>query len=88
MADDGKLELLGAIMAQNARDAAFTTNALLDSWENRALTAEVQLDLIRETIGDLLYGPYAPSAHALERALYPSSHKIEHLVDLRRKEGN
>lgn len=64
--------LVVQLMEQSARDAAFTTNALLDGYRRDAAIANATLNAVRAEIAALLDGPYAPSAARLYAALYPS----------------
>lgn len=60
------------LMAQSAADAAFTTNTLLDGYQQRNAELETELTLIHERIADLLAGPWMPSPDAIRRAICPS----------------
>ena len=80
--DPAAAEFIVRVMQQNAKDAAWTTNQLLDSYENRAKQAEATLALIRSGIGQLLDGPYMPTSHAIEAALWPSSELVQERMKL------
>lgn len=66
-------DLLGAIMTQMARDSAYTTNTLLDSYRTQAEQAQATLDAIRDRIIELFEQPYAPNPLTVLRALYPTN---------------
>ena len=68
--DDGT-RLMIAIMQQNARDAAFTTNALLEGYKRDYEEAKATVQAIRRGIIDLFAGGYMPTESAIMRALYP-----------------
>lgn len=75
--DPASMELVVRIMQQNAKDAAWTTNELLDAYKSRAEKAETTIALIRARIGALLDGPYMPTSHAIEAALWPSDKQVQ-----------
>lgn len=81
--DPASAELIVRIMQKNAADAAWTTNQLLDSYERRTKQLEATLALIRDGIGRLLDGPYMPTSHAIEAALWPSSERVEVQMELK-----
>lgn len=75
--DPAAMELVVRIMQQNAADAAWTTNQLLEFHQNRTAELEATLNLIRTRITALLGGPYMPTSHAIEAALWPSSEQVQ-----------
>lgn len=75
--DPASMELVVRIMQQNAKDAAWTTNELLHGYKSRAEEAEAALALIRARVSALLDGPYMPTSHAIEAALWPSSEQVQ-----------
>lgn len=80
--------LVVQLMQQSQRDAAFTSNVLIDSLTRETRKQEATLLLIREDMAMLLHGPYMPSAAAIEAALYPSRERVAALAeDLRIKRG-
>lgn len=54
-----------------------TTNALIDGLTEQRDKAEATVDAIREAVIQLLDGPYAPSAAAIERALWPTAEVVD-----------
>lgn len=66
-------DLIGAIMTQMARDSAYTTNTLLDSYRTQAEQAQATLAAIRDRITELFEQPYAPNPIMILRALYPTN---------------
>lgn len=75
--DPAAAELVVRIMQKNAADAAWTTNQLLDAYKDRAERAEATLGLIRANIQALLAGPYMPTSHAIEAALWPDNEQVQ-----------
>ena len=75
--DPAAMELVVRIMQQNAKDAAWTTEQLLHAYKDRAERAEATLALIRHGVGGLLNGPYMPTSHAIEAALWPASDQVQ-----------
>ena len=75
--DSAAMELVVRIMQQNAKDAAWTTEQLLHAYKDRAEKAEATLALIRRGVGALLNGPYMPTSHAIEAALWPASDQAQ-----------
>lgn len=82
--DPAAMELIVRIVQQNAADAAWTGNQLLEFYRNRTKEVEATLELIRARIGALLDGPYMPTPRAIEAALWPSS---DHVHDWRGVRG-
>jgi ABC-type phosphate/phosphonate transport system ATPase subunit len=80
--DPAASELVVRIMQQNAKDAAWTTNELLHAYKSQAEHAEAALALIRDRIGALLDGPWMPTSHAIDAALYPSREQVEEYMKL------
>lgn len=68
--------LIAALVEQNAKDAAWTANTLIESYRQQAIRAESTLAAIRDRVGHLLSGDYMPTSTALIRALYPSEELI------------
>lgn len=66
------LEFIAPLMEQNARDLAYTTNTVIDSLATECAERQAMLDVVREQVFELLDQPYAPSAAAIERALWAS----------------
>jgi hypothetical protein len=54
-----------------------TTDTLIDGLTEQRDKAEATVDAIRARVGELLDGPYAPSASAIERALWPSPEVVD-----------
>jgi hypothetical protein len=84
MTDDGReqgLELALLLMQRNATDAQWTTNALVESFQNSTQKAEATLRAVRAQVEELCSGPYAPSTAALMRALWPSEATVEYYTD-------
>lgn len=75
--DPAAMELVVRIMQQSAKDAAWTTNQLLESYQSRTAELEATLNLIRTRISALLDGPYMPTSRAIEAALWPSSEQVQ-----------
>jgi hypothetical protein len=75
--DPAAMELIVRVMQQNAKDAAWTANELLHAYKSQAEQAEATLELIRDRIYALLSGPYMPTSHAIEAALWPSREQVE-----------
>lgn len=63
---------MAALYEQSAKDAAWTTNQLIDAFRERAQRAEALVEMIRVEIGDMMSGRYMPTSAAVERALYPA----------------
>lgn len=80
------MDLFARLMEQNVRDAAYTTNALLEGYRRRADRAEATLDAIRYRMGVLFSGDYMPAEHAIMRALNPSDELIDRFMP--REEAN
>ena len=76
MTTDTSLNLVAALMEQSMADTQYATNNVIEAWRNRALDAEARLELVRREIRDLLAGRWAPSASALEGALWPTSEEV------------
>jgi len=69
------------------RDTAFTTNALIDSYKAQLVSAYAELYAIREGVSALLQGPYAPSARAIQSAVFtPEQFLLDEGRDLAAKE--
>lgn len=73
----GAQGLLAAIVSQNARDAAWTANTLIDSYQEEAAKAQATLAAIRACITEMANGDYMPTGAAFVRALYPSADVID-----------
>lgn len=71
------------LMAQSAKDAAFTTNTLLDSYQQQIAELQAELDLIRDNVSDLLGGPWMPTSDAIRQAMRPSRAQVMHVVTSR-----
>ncbi len=69
--DNDATALIINIMQQNAKDAAYTTNALLEGYKRDYERAEATVQAIRRAILNLFDGPYAPSQNSIIAALYP-----------------
>jgi hypothetical protein len=76
MAEHGIDTLVADIITAQFTASQSATNRVIDNERRRADEAEATLYLVRREIEELLAGPYAPSAWALEAALYPSQEKI------------
>lgn len=79
--------LIASLVQQNARDLAYTTNTLLDSYRQDALVAQATLLCIREVVSGLLSGDFMPTPAAIERALYPSERLVGLYVEHIRNGG-
>jgi hypothetical protein len=62
-------DVIGAMIGQS-HDAS---TRLIDSLTSQLADTHATIDAIRTSVSELLDGPYVPSAHAIERALYPSN---------------
>lgn len=69
--------LIGQLFTQMSRDAAFTSNALIDGYRGEAETNAATLRAIRATVADLLEGDYMPTPFAIIRTLYPDAATID-----------
>lgn len=74
--------LVVALIEQQAKDLAYTTNALIDGLTDQYRDARAELTMIRVSLARLLHGPYQPSSYAIQQAMYPSGDAI----DARRKQ--
>lgn len=79
--ESGAADLIGAIMAQNARDAMFATNALLERYQADADRLRAELFAVRRGISHLLRGPWMPTSDALLRSLWPTPEEIADAQD-------
>jgi hypothetical protein len=84
--DEGANELVIQLMQASSSQLNLTTNALLESYREDAITGQVTLDLIRNRIDDLFSGAYQPSQAMILRALYPAKSLIDELVQQRMSE--
>lgn len=82
VSDDGQpfSPLVGDILTAMFTDSANTTNTLLDMYESQLREARATIQLIREQVLDLVYGPFQPTTHAIEKALYPHPERLKELV--------
>lgn len=69
--------LVAEIVSANVANLAAMTDSVIADITYRAERAEAKLDLIRSAILRLTDGDWAPSTHALERALYPDDGLVE-----------
>ena len=68
--------LMAQLVSANVDSLARTTNRLIDGLTDRAQDAEATIAAIRDGVAALLEKPYAPSASAIEGALWPSDDRI------------
>lgn len=80
MTETSQRDLLHDIAFQMLHDSQATNAALIAPLWRSADRERATTELIRERIGMLLSGPYAPSEHALLKALYPDSRDVERLA--------
>lgn len=71
------VNLMAALAGMNARDAAFTGNALMEGYRKDAMWLDATLRAVRSRIFDLIEGDFMPTTNALLRALNPSDETIE-----------
>ncbi len=74
---DGVMDLLGAMVSQNARDAAYTSNTLINGYMESAETAEATLHAIRFAFEAAMDGDYMPTPGRLMAILYPSPEIVD-----------
>lgn len=73
-------DLIAAILGQMSRDAAYTTNALLEGYRTDFYRAQATLAAIRHRMAELFSGDYMPAEHAIIRALHPSDELIQRFM--------
>jgi hypothetical protein len=54
-----------------------TTRQVIDHLESQLVNKQAELEAIRTDVMHLLSGMYMPMPHMIERALFPSSQRIE-----------
>lgn len=69
--------LLAALVEQNARDAAYTTNTLIESYRSERDTLAATLKAIRCEFAAAMGGQYMPSPGRLLECIYPSDTTID-----------
>lgn len=79
--DSDASKLIISIMQQNAKDAAFTTNALMHGYRESQLRAEATIAAIRWNIMHLFKDGYQPTETAIIHAAWPSFEQIEQFMD-------
>lgn len=79
--DSDAAELIMQIMQQNAKDAAYTTNALMHGYRKSQLRAEATIAAIRWNITQLFKDGYQPSESAILNAIWPSFEQIEDFME-------
>lgn len=76
-----ELDLVGRVVMANYNAYAATAGSLIDTYRRQLAEREAELAVIREAVSALLAGPYAPSAAAIERAVFlPDRIRIAALV--------
>lgn len=77
-----EMPLIAQVMQVMLNDAHGVSTTLIDSLMSQVADYRATLDAVRAGVSDLLDGRYAPSAAAIEGALWPSAA----YVDIFRKE--
>lgn len=75
--DREAMEFAASLIQASSDSLQWTNTQLIEGYKHQAETAQATLDAVRDGINLLLSGPYAPSAVALERALWPHSDLID-----------
>lgn len=73
----GAVNLLAQIVSQNVRDAAFTSDTLINGYKDEAETLRATLKAIRYEFTSAMGGQYMPSPGRLLDILYPSDELID-----------
>jgi hypothetical protein len=79
--DSDATALILNIMQQNARDANFTTEALMNGYRNSQLRAEATIHAIRWNVQKLFKDGYQPSESAILNAIWPTHEQIEDFME-------
>lgn len=79
------LDLMVTLMDQNAQQANYLTNSLMEGYQRDYRLARAEIALIRDQVKALFLSGYMPTESAIIRALYPDSAEIEYYAKL--KEG-
>jgi hypothetical protein len=77
--------LVAKLMEASMAQTHAVTDQVIESLTYRAKRAEVERDLIREMVSDLLDGPWMPTPDALRHALWPSRETVDAVLG--EKEG-
>lgn len=83
--DPAAMELIVRIMQQSAKDAAWTSNQLIDAYKEQAERAEATIALIRDSIQALYDAPWTPSQQSVLAALWPSRHAVDEQIKFQGK---
>jgi hypothetical protein len=78
--------LVAKLMEASMKQTHAVTDQVIESLTYRAKRAEAELRLVRETVGELLAGPWMPVPAALREALWPSRETVDAILN--ETEGN
>lgn len=79
--NDDATALILNIMEQNAKNAAYTTNSLLDNYREAQLRAEATIAAIRWNIRKLFESGYQPTESAVMDAVWPWAEQIDAFME-------
>lgn len=79
--DSDAAALVMRIMQQNAKDAAFTSNALMHGYRTSQLKAEATINAIRWNVMQLFAAGYQPSESSIMEAIWPSAEQVEEFME-------
>lgn len=78
--------LMIRLMQQNAKDAAYTANAVAEGYKRDLDKARAELACVRQVIEELCAKPWVPNPEQIRAALYPREELIR--MYLGSEEGN
>jgi hypothetical protein len=79
--DDEATALILTIMQQNAKDAAYTTNQLMEGYRKNYVEARAELNAVRWRIRKLFDSGFMPSQERIFDAMWPTEDEIESFME-------